>query len=216
MNEDLDSQLSAMFDDELPASQCELLARRLARDPELKASWARYAIIGAAIRGEPGVRFEGSVAQRVSAALASEPPLVATPAADRPSGEGKTAPPRWWKPVAGVAVAASVAGLCILWLRDQTPVGQVPLVAQTAVTAGTAAAPPEPDSYVVPVPVDRPIAVPVAELANYVVAHSEFSTPLSRRNILSALVASEPGTPGEYDESEDEFEDWGGDAVQAP
>ena len=34
--------------------------------------------------------------------------------------------------------------------------------------------------------------VPSAELANYVLAHSEFSAPVNRRNMLSALVASEP------------------------
>ena len=31
MNEELDSQLSAMFDDELPQAECELLALRLSR-----------------------------------------------------------------------------------------------------------------------------------------------------------------------------------------
>ena len=36
MNEMLDSQLSAMFDDELPAAECELLARRLSRDEALR------------------------------------------------------------------------------------------------------------------------------------------------------------------------------------
>ena len=36
-----DSQLSAMFDGELPDSECELLARRLSRDPALKQQWAR-------------------------------------------------------------------------------------------------------------------------------------------------------------------------------
>ena len=36
-NEELDSQVSAMFDDELPQGECELLARRLSRDRELKA-----------------------------------------------------------------------------------------------------------------------------------------------------------------------------------
>ena len=36
MNEELDSQLSAMFDDELPAAECELLARRLSRDEQLQ------------------------------------------------------------------------------------------------------------------------------------------------------------------------------------
>ena len=50
MNEELDSQLSAMFDNELPAAECELLARRLSRDEDLKARWGRYAAIGATIR----------------------------------------------------------------------------------------------------------------------------------------------------------------------
>ncbi len=45
MNEELDSQLSAMFDDELPAVECELLARRLSRDEELRARWSLYAAI---------------------------------------------------------------------------------------------------------------------------------------------------------------------------
>ncbi|HEV2285334.1 MAG TPA: RseA family anti-sigma factor, partial [Steroidobacteraceae bacterium] len=57
MNEELDSQLSAMFDDELAHAECELLARRLSRDAELKARWDRYAVIAAAIRAEHGVRL---------------------------------------------------------------------------------------------------------------------------------------------------------------
>jgi hypothetical protein len=32
---------------------------------------------------------------------------------------------------------------------------------------------------------------PPVELANFVVAHSEYSSPLMRRNLLSALVGSE-------------------------
>ena len=42
MNEELDSQLSAMFDDELPAAECELLARRLSRDEQLKAQIGKH------------------------------------------------------------------------------------------------------------------------------------------------------------------------------
>ena len=52
MNEELDSQLSAMFDDELPTGECELLARRLSRDAALQSRWGRYAAIGAAMRGD--------------------------------------------------------------------------------------------------------------------------------------------------------------------
>jgi hypothetical protein len=32
--------------------------------------------------------------------------------------------------------------------------------------------------------------MPSAQLANYLVAHSEFTPPLSRRSLLSALVAT--------------------------
>ncbi len=40
------------------------------------------------------------------------------------------------------------------------------------------------------------MVVPATELANYVVAHSDFSSPVRRRNLLSALMVSEPGTSG--------------------
>jgi hypothetical protein len=49
----------------------------------------------------------------------------------------------------------------------------------------------EPESYVVPLPTERRGVAPPAQLANYVVAHSEYSAPLSRRSLLSALVAAD-------------------------
>jgi hypothetical protein len=45
------------------------------------------------------------------------------------------------------------------------------------------------------------MTVPATELANYVVAHSEFTTPVSRRNLLSALMASEPAVTGSPEQS---------------
>ena len=59
-----DSQLSAMFDGALPAAECELLARRLVRDEALRAQWSRYALIGAALRKERGVRLASSEARK--------------------------------------------------------------------------------------------------------------------------------------------------------
>jgi hypothetical protein len=57
--------------------------------------------------------------------------------------------------------------------------------------------------YVVPTNVEpRTFIMPPAELANYMVAHSEYSTPVSRRGLLSALVGGESGTPDGADESE--------------
>jgi len=202
MNEELDSQLSAMFDDELPAAECELLARRLSRDEQLKARWGRYAVIGATIRAERGVRLNAALASRVSAAISSEPALTAEPA-PQPKKQWAN---RWWQPMASAAAVAGVAAVSILWMRSQAPevTAQTqtvapPLATVAAAGAGTPVAmqvvsTAEPDSYVVPKNAPRRLVVPSTELANYVVAHSEFSSPVTRRNLLSAFMASESGT----------------------
>ena len=195
MNEELDSQLSAMFDDELLPAECELLARRLSRDEYLKARWGRYAIVGAVIRAERGVRLNAPLAGRVNAVLLAEPALAAhTAPRDR-----SRAPVRWWRPLAGAAVAAGVATVSILWLRTQAPLPGAPLVTQLAAPGQTSlptAAAGQGDSYVVPHPRPAAVAVPSTELANYVVAHSMFSTPVARRNLLSAFMTSESAGAG--------------------
>src|ERR1700710_1220202 len=131
MNEELDSQLSAMFDDELPGSECELLARRLSRDEQLKARWGRYAVMGAAIRAERGVRLDAGLPGRVSVAISSEPVLSAEPAPQRKERWAN----RWWQPIAGAAVAAGVAAVSILWMRSQSLPDGNTIVAQTAAPA---------------------------------------------------------------------------------
>jgi sigma-E factor negative regulatory protein RseA len=197
MNEELDSQLSAMFDDELAAAECELLARRLSRDEQLKARWGRYAVIGAAIRSERGVRLNAPLAGRVSALILAEPALAgsATPHGARQRGL------RWWQPVAGVAVAAGVAAVSILWLRTEAPLAvtaQNSAPATHPVAAVDPLTPGGPNSYVVPQPPTvRAVVVPSTELANYVVAHSMFSAPVARRNLLSAFMIGEPDASNE-------------------
>ncbi len=208
MNEELDSQLSAMFDDELPPAECELLARRLSRDEQLKARWGRYAVVGAVIRAERGVRLNAPLAGRISAVLLAEPSLesLAGAALRRPSV-------RWWQPLAAGGLAASVAAVSILWLRTQAPGLSAPVSAQLAPAASmrsgavlpaSAAGSAQVDSYVVPpTPQIVPVVVPSTELANYVVAHSMFSSPVARRNLLSAFMTSEPAAaPAEEAQSD--------------
>ena len=194
MNEELDSQLSAMFDDELPPAECELLARRLSRDEPLKARWGRYAIISAVIRAERGVRLNAPLAGRVNAVLLAEPALAAQ-AAPRDRTATRL---RWWQPLAGSAVAAGVAAVSILWLRSHTP--DAPLAARVISPAAIGTAPAaalQREIYTVPLPKPSAAAlVPSTELANYVVAHSMFSPPVARRNLLSAFMTSEPAAAG--------------------
>ena len=212
MNEELDSQLSAMFDDELASAECELLARRLSRDGELKARWERYAVIAAAIRAERGVRLNARIARRVSVVVGAEPALAGHAAP-------RVARRRWARPVAGAAVAAGVAAVSILWLRAQAPLGGGPAApAVAAVPASRVATPGRatlpvrnpagPDSYVVPPALHGAGAiVPATALANYVVAHSMFSPPVARRNLLSSFMTSEPAEAGAIAVSTDGTQD---------
>ena len=227
MNEELDSQLSAMFDNELPGAECELLARRLSRDADLKARWGRYAVIGAVIRAERGVALDGTMAGRVSAALSSEPALsIDTAPASRRSRASS-----WWQPLSGAGLAAGVAVVSILWLRSQALPGGSPVAAPVMVATRTAtfgspsaqgalqaaSATTTPDSFVVPPIQQRPMmVVPATELADYVVAHSAFSWPVSRGNLLSSLMVSEPGTSSTPAESDQRAPRVQGNATQNP
>lgn len=191
------SQLSAMFDGELPAGECELVARRLTRDAEQRAQWARYAMIGAAMRREPGMPLDLRVAERVRLAVSAEASFDNGDAlvAPAPAAPGAR---RWLRPVAGLAAAAVVAGVAVIGLRGRDAqfspapsavVASAPAPATTVVLGSPSSS--EPESYVVPVASESVNFVPPARLANYVVAHSEVSMPLTRRNLLSGLIANE-------------------------
>ena len=213
MNEELDSQLSAMFDNELPAAECELLARRLSRDEELKGRWSRYAAIGATIRAEGGARLNTNLAARVNTAISSEPAVVVTKSVEIVREQPRRAMPRWLMTLSSVAMAASVAAGAILFLRYESPAqvasqpGPATSGSSQTLVANTAASPVAPDSYVVPKTLPRRSVVPSTQLANYVVAHSEFSSPVNRRNLLSAFMASESGTAGAPSGSDEPNED---------
>jgi len=217
-----DSQLSAMFDGELSAAECELLARRLTRDDALRAQWSRYSLVGAALRAERGVKLDDRVARKVLAQITQEVTYgesgisAVTPAAARNATPGTDRWMRFARPVFGVGIAASVAAASILFLRTQgeaesmiaaNPVpATVTLAPETVGTTVALNSPPpaaakevapssgEPDRYSTPAPSSQTSIAPPARLANYVVAHSEYSGPLSRRMALLGLVASDGAT----------------------
>ena len=211
MNRDeQESQLSAMFDGELPAAECELLSRRLTREENLRATWSRYAVIGAALRAEPVARVNPNFARRVSAGLQAAPAAAAAGTSARLS--------RPWRSAAlGAGLAAGVAGAAIMLLRSGLPVAQDSLVAYSptvtraslpaaSIQAVIVPARPslasvsssnEPASYVVPPRSSSAAPAVSASLANYVLAHSAVMSPLSRANVVSILVSDESVAPGD-------------------
>lgn len=200
------SQVSALFDGELSADQSELVVRRLTKDPALRTTWGRYAVIGASLRREPlsvAALGRDDLATRVAAALADEPVLsgrTALAAATRRSWTGPVA-----KALFGSALAAGVAAASILVLRMQAspPVAgalqaanaptqaaaaarevaaAAPAAARAELVADAGAAP----SYTTPA-MSGSSGLPTP-LVNYVVAHTEYLTPVMRFNPLSAVM----------------------------
>jgi sigma-E factor negative regulatory protein RseA len=214
-----DSQLSAMFDNELPGAECELLARRLSRDEALRAQWSRYSIIGAALRAERGVALHDRVAWRVQSTIAQEATYGEGGSADaartavQDSGAAKASRQRWLRfgyPVAGASIAAGVAAVSIFLLRGvqgpetldsvvastTSPTTTIVLTPEPGETTPVAIDTGEPNVYSTPAPSSATSIAPPARLANYVVAHSEYSGPLSRRMALLGIVGAEGGEGG--------------------
>ncbi|HEY2590491.1 MAG TPA: sigma-E factor negative regulatory protein [Steroidobacteraceae bacterium] len=114
-NEELDSQLSAMFDDELPEPECELLARRLARDEGLKARWGRYAVIAACLRMErDGEAVPSAGSARASGAQVGASSGAASAAARPPGREDRLPPIRLHGDLAGRVSRAIAAEPALL------------------------------------------------------------------------------------------------------
>jgi sigma-E factor negative regulatory protein RseA len=215
-SDESDSQMSAMFDDELPPAQCDLLLRRLERDAALRARWGRYAIVGAALRKEPlalGRTGRADIASRLRVALEAEP-VLAMAVTRSPASRVN-----WYRPALGAALAAGVAAMAITLVRVQAPTvadagapvaNLAPAATATArvgaVNRSADAAP----SYVVP-PSSEQLGVRTsAQLANYVVAHSEYTSPVARLNRLSSFMTSD------IDADDDAADVIRGDAAAVP
>lgn len=191
MSDPVKEQLSACLDGELPEGELDLLLKRLKRDPQLRQTLGRYALIGEALKAQGAVAAPADFASRVSAAIDAEPPLSGTSGPRLRSDSER----RWTRTAAGLAVAAGVAAVAILAVRQpqQAPIAES-YVAEVTLT-GPQSAEPETPSYIVPASRTSGF-VPAARLTNYVVAHSEYSTPLGRRSVLSGVLAEEDPSDG--------------------
>lgn len=108
MNETKHEQLSAFMDDETGGRQRELVDDLL-RDPELLDTWSRYHLISDCLRRNMPARRDRELPEKVAAALESEPAILAP----------TRFPSAVVKPVAGFAIAASVAALAVFGIQQQ-------------------------------------------------------------------------------------------------
>ncbi len=169
MNDGIKMQISAFVDGELPQNEAELLLRRLCQDRELRQQAAEYLAMGRVIRGERSVAGISTLRERISATLddtSLQEDFDAT----------ESARPRFGRPLAGVAIAATVA-LGALFGLQQLPSEQG---LDSAITAGTLAESAD-GSYTVPVQEDD-------LLRDYYLRHSVTSSYFGANSINARLV----------------------------
>lgn len=158
MKDTFHEDLSALMDGELTELELRRVLKQCAEDPDQLAQWQRMHRVRSVLRGEhrePGMRLAATdLTQRVSAALASED------AHDEPIRKAAGQAPSWWrenlmKPLASVAVAASVSAMVVVGWQSVSGVPGVPagtglaqnngsaapLVSQTRTIPGTGAMP---------------------------------------------------------------------------
>jgi sigma-E factor negative regulatory protein RseA len=192
MTDRIKEQLSTFLDGELPDQETALLLKRLERDDDLRGALSRYSLIGAVLRSDGNVPAARQVAARVSAAIAREPFRAAALA--RLTGRAALL-----RSAAGLAVAAGVAFGAVLLVQQvesrgavETPVQPVAELVETGDDEAV--------SYVTPPAADAPGDIAPEQLANYLVAHYGYTSPLVRRSVGAGLMIA-PDAPALVDVS---------------
>lgn len=171
MNDAIKMQLSAFVDGELSDNETDLLVRRLSQDRELRQQIAEYLAMGRVMRGESQVAGSELLRQRIIAELG-----------DGPSKEPELPAPvnprsRFWRPVGGFAVAATVALVAIVGLRQTTTDSDDLAPVEAGIVATS-----EDAGYTVP-------NGPDDLLRQYYLSHGETSSDLGANGINARLVS---------------------------
>ena len=173
MNDAIKTQISAFVDGELPDNEAELLLRRMSQDSELRQQAAEYLCMGRAIRGERSVVGIGQLRGRISAALDDKEFLQEFDVA-------VTTRSGFMRPLAGVAIAATVALAALLGLQQLSAVPD--------------ANPPATDGAVAENVVDRAYTEPQLaddQLRDYYLRHSATASYFGASSINARLVTLE-------------------------
>ena len=168
MNENIKENLSAFMDGECKDSA---VVDALSKDDEARATWVRYHLISDVLSNRYSKDIE-KVAERVSTVLANEATIIT--------------PKQWFnsknaiKQVAGLAMAATVAAVAIIVVRD---------VPQTVT--------PQEQIAIAPI-TQQPIRLTddvEKKLNGYLVSHNEFSASTRMKGMLpyTRIVSQAPG-----------------------
>jgi sigma-E factor negative regulatory protein RseA len=181
MNDALKMQISAFVDGELPENESELLLRRLSQDAALRSQVEQYLRIGRLVRHELEVPGMNKLRSRIAMALGEQP--IETQAKAEPASR------RFLKPAAGFAVAASVAIVALVGLRQSELPDASGITEADALASQSPAGPVA--GYTEPLAEDALSSRPSDMLTQYYLSHGATSADLGANGILTRLVTLE-------------------------
>ena len=189
-------RLSALVDGELASGDLGTHLARLKTDPELRAAWSTYHLIGDVLRGHLGPE----IIERVAARLRDEPTVLAPRAVP-------VTRPAWYamSAAAGVAAVALVVWTASPMWSSGPEIAKGPAASAGAVVSAARPGPqiaknPRATESVavsaIPLGEAKPLAP--AEVENYLLAHQPFSHASAMQGIApyARTVADERGTAG--------------------
>ena len=175
MNESNKEQLSALIDGE---HDTDHVIDSLIHDDEMKETWSRYHLIGDCLRDNVPEQISSQISANVSQALQNEPTVLA-PVKKQFN----------FKPLAGFAIAASVAMVAVLTIQNDNDVTTPSLNASTVATI----TPVQNDTLsfsqaqVLPAAVthsDTPESIANDRLNNYLLNHNEYRSSTGVNGIM--------------------------------
>ena len=199
MNKETLEHISSLMDGELSRETGLFLTRRLCADEELGGTWERYHLIRDCIRQPGGGLPHVNLSLRMKAALSEE-------YAEPPSSWSSN---RWFKPVSGIAIAASVALMAIVAIgpEQQLP-GQD--------TAASPAVQPFASPNILPTsPVTQAASFSPqsqaadARLNSYLLRHNQLIGSVSSQGFVGFVPIISSGASGESAEQEPGAEELG-------
>jgi sigma-E factor negative regulatory protein RseA len=193
MSKETREHLSSLMDGEISREASRFLVRRLGSDEELCSTWARYHVVRDCLRDQEGGFSSEDLCARVNQALENDRTHTAR------SGPAT----RWLRPVAGMAIAASVALVAVMAVNP----GGVPAVEVTPDLAGTTEPFTSPQGLSTSTVSSR--AVSSQRMNSYLLRHYQAAGSGNGRGIVgfvpvlvtSQPVGAEPGTETENRET---------------
>lgn len=136
-----DQKLTAMsvfMDGEADEDQVDVIINDLIHEESMRGAWTRYHMISDCLQHRLPARVDPSLANRISSAIRHEPTVLAPVA---PAARA------FVKPLAGLAVAASVAALAIFGIQHTQSPATAPVQADVASNYTTAPVPTSPHQF---------------------------------------------------------------------